>query len=72
MASEQARIELRPADEARIRRAVRLAIRNCRECGDGGDCVGALMDLFKYLPPEVKSIVEDEQAHALQQLIGGD
>ncbi len=72
MAEELARIDLRSGDEAKIRRAVRIAINNCRECGDGSECVGALMDLFRFLPPEVKHIVEDEQARALEQLVGGD
>ena len=40
------------------RQAVRVAIASCRQCEEGGDCVGALMELFRYLPPEVKSIVE--------------
>ena len=72
VAARQDKIELRPADEMKIRRAVRVAIRRCRECADGGDCVGTLMDLFRYLPPEVRSIVEDEQARALEQIVGGD
>ncbi len=69
---EQSRVQLRPGDEVRIREAVRIAINSCRDCGDGPDCVGALMDLFRYLPPEVKGIVEDEQAKALEHIVGGD
>jgi len=64
--------EVRSSEEARIREAVRVAIASCRQCEEGGDCVGALMELFRYLPPEVKSIVDDEQARALEQIVGGD
>ncbi len=64
--------ELRPGDEDRIREAVRIAIHSCRECDDGSNCVGALMELFRYLPPSVRNIVEDEQTRALEKLVGGD
>jgi hypothetical protein len=30
------------------------------------------MDLFKYLPPEVRKVVEDEQARELGNMVGGD
>jgi hypothetical protein len=61
-----------PAEEQLIRNAVRQAVSSCRLCGDGSECIGNLVDLFRYFPPEVKQIVEDEQAQALQQLVGGD
>jgi hypothetical protein len=65
-------LTIRPDEEKRIRQAVRMAVSSCRLCGDGSDCLGSMIDLFKYLPPEVKHIVEDEQAHALQMMVGGD
>lgn len=65
-------VSSQPVDEARIRRAARVAVRSCRECECGPECMGALMDLVRYLPPEVKRIVEDEQARALEQMVGGD
>ncbi len=64
--------ELRTDEEERIREAVRIAVRSCRECDGGTDCVGPLMDLFKYLPPEVRKVVEDEQARELGNMVGGD
>lgn len=64
--------ELHSDEEQRIREAVRVAVRSCRECDGGTDCVGPLMDLFKYLPPEVRKVVEDEQARELGNLVGGD
>lgn len=69
---DKPRTEIKPAEEERIRAAVRVAIHSCRDCDDGDDCVGALMDLFRYLPPEVMRIVEDEQARTLEHLVGGD
>ncbi len=72
MAEDRPKVELRSDDEERIRRAVRIAVAACRACGEGGDCVGALMELFRYFPPSVKQIVEDEQARALEQIVGGD
>ena len=59
-------------EEERIRAAVRIAVNSCRQCGAGPDCVGALMDLFRYLPTEVRAIVEDEQARTLEKIVGGD
>lgn len=63
--------ELRPAEEERIREAVRVAVRSCRECDGGTDCVGLLMDLFKYLPADVRKVVDDEQSRALGEMVGG-
>ena len=63
---------LRSEEEERIREAVRIAVRSCRECDGGTDCVGPLMDLFKYLPPDVRRVVEDEQARELGNMVGGD
>lgn len=72
MTTEGQTMQLRPDDELRIRRAVRQAVSSCRLCGDGSECIGYLVDLFRYFPPEVRQIVEDEQAQVLQGLIGGD
>lgn len=72
MPTEDKPLEIRPDEEARIRRAVRMAVSSCRLCVDGSDCLGAIIDLFRYFPPEVRKIVEDEQSHALQQMVGGD
>ena len=63
---------LRSEEEERIREAVRVAVRSCRECDGGTDCVGPLMDLFKYLPLDVRKVVEDEQARELGNMVGGD
>jgi len=64
--------ELRPGEVDRIREAVRIAVRSCRECDGGTDCMGPLMDLFKYLPSDVRKVVEDEQARELGEMVGGD
>lgn len=64
--------DIRPYDELRIRESVRVAMQGCRQCDGGSECVGALMELFRYLPPEVRGIVEDEQARVLEGLVGGD
>ena len=72
MTIEDQATPIRPDEEQRIRRAVRQAVSSCRLCGDGSECVGNLVDLFKYLTPEVRRIVEDEQTLALQNLVGGD
>jgi hypothetical protein len=64
--------QISPDDEQRIRQAVRQAVSSCRLCGDGSDCIGNLVDLFRYFPPEVRQIVEDEQSQVLQGLVGGD
>lgn len=64
--------EIRSDEEERIREAVRVAVRSCRECDGGSYCVGPLMDLFKYLPPDVRKLVEDEQARELGNMVGGD
>jgi hypothetical protein len=66
------KIDLRPMEKERIREAVRIAVRSCRECDGGTDCLGPLMDLFKYLPEEVRAVVEDEQSRALGDMVGGD
>jgi hypothetical protein len=66
------RTELRPGDEERIREAVRIAVRSCRDCDGGTDCIGPLMDLFKYLPADVRKVVEDEQSKELGEMVGGD
>ena len=72
MVTEPTKVQIRPEDEQRIRQAVRIAVEACRECAKGADCVGALIDLFRYLPTELRSIVEDEQARALERIVGGD
>lgn len=64
--------ELRASEKERIREAVRIAVRGCRECDGGTDCMGPLMDLFKYLPADVREVVEDEQSRALGEMVGGD
>jgi hypothetical protein len=70
--TDMQKTEIRPIEEERIREAVRIAVRSCRECDAGTDCTGPLMDLFKYLPEDVRAIVEDEQARALGDMVGGD
>jgi hypothetical protein len=72
MYSEKAKAPVRPDEEAKIRQSVRTAVEACRACDGGSDCVGALMNLFRYLPDSVRSIVEDEQTKALEHIVGGD